>query len=178
MTYTVPTPSSVNAGDTFPASAYNIISADLQDHESRIIANSFPDSCSLLNTSFSVPDSVVTTITFPTEVFVNGGIHSISTNPTRVTVSKSGIYAVCVNLNFGLNVNGRRVVGINMTGTGSYGVNADFAPQPVTGEGYASAYQLFNAVAGNYFTTTVYQSSGSALTCTARMFVHMIGQKT
>jgi len=36
MTYTTPTPSTVSAGDTFPASAYNIISADLQDHESRI----------------------------------------------------------------------------------------------------------------------------------------------
>jgi len=36
MTYTTPTPSTVSAGDTFPASAYNIISADIQDHESRI----------------------------------------------------------------------------------------------------------------------------------------------
>ena len=36
MTYTTPTPSTVSAGDTFPASAYNIISADLQDHETRI----------------------------------------------------------------------------------------------------------------------------------------------
>lgn len=36
MPYTTPTPSTVSAGDTFPASAYNIISADLQDHESRI----------------------------------------------------------------------------------------------------------------------------------------------
>jgi len=36
VTYTTPIPSTVSAGDTFPASAYNIISADLQDHESRI----------------------------------------------------------------------------------------------------------------------------------------------
>lgn len=36
MTYTTPTPSTVSAGDTFPASAYNIISNDIQDHESRI----------------------------------------------------------------------------------------------------------------------------------------------
>jgi len=36
VTYTTPTPSTVSAGDTFPASAYNIISADLQDHETRI----------------------------------------------------------------------------------------------------------------------------------------------
>ena len=36
MPYTTPTPSTVSAGDTFPASAYNIISADLQDHETRI----------------------------------------------------------------------------------------------------------------------------------------------
>jgi hypothetical protein len=34
--YTTPNPSTVSAGDTFPASAYNIISADIQDHESRI----------------------------------------------------------------------------------------------------------------------------------------------
>lgn len=36
MTYTTPTPSTVNAGDTFAASSYNIISADIQDHESRL----------------------------------------------------------------------------------------------------------------------------------------------
>lgn len=36
MTYTTPTPSTVSAGDTFPASAYNIISNNLQDHETRI----------------------------------------------------------------------------------------------------------------------------------------------
>ena len=36
MAYTIPTPSTVSAGDTFPASAYNIISADIQDHETRI----------------------------------------------------------------------------------------------------------------------------------------------
>ncbi|CAB4187515.1 hypothetical protein UFOVP1158_28 [uncultured Caudovirales phage] len=36
MTYTTPSPSTVSAGDTFPASAYNIISNDIQDHESRI----------------------------------------------------------------------------------------------------------------------------------------------
>lgn len=36
MPYTTPTPSTVSAGDTFPASAYNIISADIQDHETRI----------------------------------------------------------------------------------------------------------------------------------------------
>lgn len=38
MTYTTPTPSTVSAGDTFPASAYNIISNNLQDHESRIVS--------------------------------------------------------------------------------------------------------------------------------------------
>ena len=37
MTYTIPTPSTVSAGDTFPASAYNIISNNLQDHEARIV---------------------------------------------------------------------------------------------------------------------------------------------
>lgn len=38
MTYTIPTPSTVSAGDTFPASAYNIISNNLQDHEARIVS--------------------------------------------------------------------------------------------------------------------------------------------
>lgn len=36
MTYTVPTPSTVTAGDTFAASSYNILSANDQDHEARI----------------------------------------------------------------------------------------------------------------------------------------------
>lgn len=36
MPYTAPTPSTVAPGDTFPATAYNIIAADLADHESRI----------------------------------------------------------------------------------------------------------------------------------------------
>lgn len=39
VTYTTPTPSTVSAGQQFPASAYNIISADIQDHESRISTN-------------------------------------------------------------------------------------------------------------------------------------------
>lgn len=36
MPYTAPTPSTVAPGDTFPATAYNIIAGDLADHESRI----------------------------------------------------------------------------------------------------------------------------------------------
>jgi hypothetical protein len=34
--YTAPTPSTVSPGDTFPATAYNIIAGDIADHESRI----------------------------------------------------------------------------------------------------------------------------------------------
>lgn len=36
MPYTAPTPSTVAPGDTFPATAYNIIAADIADHETRI----------------------------------------------------------------------------------------------------------------------------------------------
>ena len=38
VTYTTPAPTTVSNGDTFQASSYNIISADIQDHESRIAA--------------------------------------------------------------------------------------------------------------------------------------------
>jgi hypothetical protein len=36
MPYTAPTPSTVAPGDTFPATAYNIIAGDIADHETRI----------------------------------------------------------------------------------------------------------------------------------------------
>lgn len=36
MPYTAPTPSTVAPGDTYPATAYNIIAGDIADHESRI----------------------------------------------------------------------------------------------------------------------------------------------
>lgn len=38
VTYTTPTPSTVANGEQFQASSYNIISADIQDHESRLAA--------------------------------------------------------------------------------------------------------------------------------------------
>ena len=57
MTYTVPTPSTVNAGDTFPASTYNAIIADIQDHESRIAAFGVPTGTIVPYVAVTVPNA-------------------------------------------------------------------------------------------------------------------------
>ena len=64
MTYTTPTPSTVSNGDKFQASSYNTISADLQDHESRI-ATIESDLTTTTNTG-TIAVGGYTDITFPT----------------------------------------------------------------------------------------------------------------
>tara|TARA_R110000868_G_scaffold178123_2_gene417618 strand:- start:250 stop:999 length:750 start_codon:yes stop_codon:yes gene_type:complete len=60
MTYTTPTPSTVSAGDTFPASAYNIISNNLQDHETRIVTNTSNIATNTSNILTGVPSYTTT----------------------------------------------------------------------------------------------------------------------
>jgi hypothetical protein len=136
-----------------------------------------PDACDVFNASFSLANATSTTVTFTSQTFVNNGIHSLTTNPTRVTIANAGIYLVIANSTFGLSINGRRLTTITMTGTGGYSIQTNTTPIATTGEASGAISGLFYAPAGNYFTLGLYQNSGGALTCDARLSVSMIGQK-
>jgi hypothetical protein len=95
MTYTTPTPSTVSAGDTFPASAYNIISADLQDHESRLVAMSG------VYTNEAARDAAITSPTegmraYITASTVAAATGSITRVPTGIQTIYNGSAWVCV----------------------------------------------------------------------------------
>lgn len=95
MPYTAPTPSTVAPGDTFPATAYNIISADLADHESRLVAYGgvFTNEASRDAAIPTPTEGMRTYLTAPTIPAATGSVTSI---PTGVETVYNGSVWVCV----------------------------------------------------------------------------------
>jgi hypothetical protein len=78
----------------------------------------FTTSTRLWNSSNqSITTSVLTAVTFDTERYDNGSMHSTVTNTSRITMPSTGVYIVGCGLDFAFNATGDREVGIRLNGT-------------------------------------------------------------
>lgn len=95
MPYTAPTPSTVAPGDTFPATAYNIIAGDLADHESRINSYSgvFVNEAARDAAIPSPAEGMRAYLTVPTIPTATGSLTSV---PTGVETVYNGSVWVCL----------------------------------------------------------------------------------
>jgi len=143
--YTAPTPSTVAPGDTFPATAYNIIAADIADHEARLVASGgvYANEAARDAAIPSPTEGMRVYLTNPTIPAATGSVTSI---PTGVETVYNGSVWVCVT----------RVASTSVTLTGAIGSGSTFSPRWTS----ATGDQINNAVTLVTGTTAVVEMGG------------------
>lgn len=110
----------------------------------------------------SLTNSALTPITFDTEVLDTDGYHSTSSNTSRITIPKAGIYLFHGNITFAPNTTGSRFAWIQLNGVDSrHGLNGGMDPE---GDDCGlSVVTLQSLSASDYVELYGFQSSGGAL---------------
>lgn len=128
-----------------------------------------PPRCRLTNSAdISVANSSSVSLTFDTEVFDSGAMHSTSTNTGRITVPTGGggVYVVGGTVEFAANATGYRSIGIRLNGGNTItGHRAITSSASVTTRLSTSA--IYSLAAGDYLELQVFQNSGGALNALA-----------
>lgn len=114
------------------------------------------------NANISINNTTNTALTFNSERYDNGGLHSTSSATGRMTVTIPGRYAFWATVRFAANATGFREVAIVVNGTINIAIQdtnaiAGGVPTIVTCAGE------FDMAAGDYAEVFVFQNSGGAL---------------
>lgn len=105
--------------------------------------------------------ATVTALTFDTETIDTDGIHSTSSNTSRLTPTTPGQYRIAGCVGFASNATGFRSVGIRLNGTTFLAVHSQPAVNgDVTNINVSTTYNL---AVGDYIELTAYQNSGGNL---------------
>lgn len=125
-----------------------------------------PPSCRVTNSgAISLTNNTVTALTFDTETWDVGGMHSTSSNTSRITIPTGGaglyLFAGCVQ--FASNATGFRELKITLNGGGSTAISATRVNAINGSTTRMECTALYKAQAGDYFELTAYQNSGGAL---------------
>lgn len=113
--------------------------------------------------NISIPNNVATALTFNSKIFDSDLLHNISTNPSRLTCKKAGLYLVSSRALFEFNATGIRDAQIRKNGNR---IVADCANLPPNLFPYGSPlnFCLFiNLSINDYLEFVVYQNSGASL---------------
>jgi hypothetical protein len=161
------TPRTWTAGDVLTADSAGTGEVPLNTHIRDVLRwLRYPPAARLdsAGTSQTVPSSTWTSINFTAEQFDNYGGHSTSSNPSRYTVQRDGLYFV-----YGLasiaetNTTGYRISRLLVNGTDAYGGTS---ARPVASSTIGSSLPACAHIrleAGDYVELQSYQSSGSSL---------------
>lgn len=132
----------------------------VNDTAARLLDPVVPQARVYNSANISISNNTVTALTFNSERFDNGDLHSTSSNTDRLTAPVTGLYAFGATVQFASNATGRRQVTLTVNGTE---VAAD-ERVPVNGAvtiiSVSSAWQL---TAGDIVRVAVFQTSGGAL---------------
>tara|TARA_R110000868_G_scaffold11064_3_gene54330 strand:- start:1072 stop:1572 length:501 start_codon:yes stop_codon:yes gene_type:complete len=128
-----------------------------------------PPRCRLTNSAnISLTNNLATAVTFDTETHDTGGMHSTSSNTSRITIPTggSGMYLIGAGIEFAANATGTRDVNLRINGT------TIIASSRATATSATSATRLMtNTIyplnAGDYVEIMAFQNSGGALNITA-----------
>jgi hypothetical protein len=117
------------------------------------------------NADLSIPNSVLTALTFNTERWDTDTIHDTSTNPERLTCKTAGKYIISANIRWDGNATEYRALNIYLNGVDQIGrevrinLSATALTQTVT--------TIYDLAVNDYLTVVVFQASGGALLVTA-----------
>lgn len=111
----------------------------------------------------SITTGTNTAITFDSERFDNGGMHSTSVNTSRITIPTGGggIYLIGGAISWAANATGVRYVSVYLNGTTHLGISEDTSVTAT--DHYMTVSTLYALSAGDYVELVVQQSSGGNL---------------
>lgn len=124
-----------------------------------------PPRCRVTNSAdISINNTTATALTFNTETHDDGGMHSTTSNTSRVTVPSGGDgwYVITGNVEFKNNATGQRAIAILLNGTSNIATQRAVSASSSTNTQLSVATQ-YPLAAGDYIELTAYQSSGGAL---------------
>jgi hypothetical protein len=128
-----------------------------------------PPRCRVTNSAnISINNTTATALTFNTETNDSGGMHSTTSNTSRVTVPSGGDgwYVITGNVEFAANATGQRAIAILLNGTSNIATERAVAASAAANTQLSIATQ-YPLAAGDYIELTAYQSSGGALNVVA-----------
>lgn len=112
----------------------------------------------------SIANSATTSVTFDTEDFDDGGMHSTTSNTSRITIPTggAGTYMVGGMVEFAANATGQRTIYVVLNGTATQATVTNVTASGTVASRLACA-TLVQVVAGDYLELQVNQNSGGAL---------------
>lgn len=115
------------------------------------------------NANISIATSGVSqALTFNSERYDNFGIHSTSSNTSRLTAPRSGIYNIFGHVEFASNATGQRYIVIYANGTTNIAVEGKTAMAGGLST-FCSVSTMYSLAAGEYVELLANQTSGGAL---------------
>jgi hypothetical protein len=121
--------------------------------------------CRVFNSAaISIPNATGTALTFDSESYDVGAMHSTSTNTGRITVPTggAGVYLVGGQVSWAGNATGVRQVQVRINAGTALGINEQVSASAASAN-WQSIMVPYAAVAGDFFDLTVTQNSGGAL---------------
>lgn len=111
--------------------------------------------------AISIPNITLTALTFDSERYDSGSLHSTSANTSRLTAPVTGLYNIGGNVEFASNATGYRILLIRFGGSSRLAQQMTMAlTGDVTCLNVTAQYRM---LVGEYVELCVYQSSGGAL---------------
>jgi hypothetical protein len=114
------------------------------------------------NANISVANNTVTALTFNSERFDAGDLHSTSSNQGRLTAPITGLYVVGGQVRFAANASGRRDVFLRVNGSTQIAFASTPSPHASI-DSYLAPVTLYQLTAADYVELCVFQNSGGAL---------------
>ena len=121
-----------------------------------------PDGARVYNSTVqTLPDNTETLLTYDTERWDNGGLHSTVTNTGRLTALKAGKYLIASDTYFAGNATGRREILLYHSAAGNIGGTT--IPAPGTRWPNISVSTIYHLAVNDYVYVTANQDSGGNL---------------
>ena len=115
------------------------------------------------NADISIPSATYVTLTYNSEYYDVGGLHSTSSNTGRMTAPVAGKYLIISQIAWAANANGIRYQKIVKNGVSTNVLAETQLPVPGSNEQYVQIMTEVNLNAGDYVEVWVWQNSGGNL---------------
>lgn len=136
--------------------------ADDVDGDMNVVAN--PAICKVRQTvAQSLTNSTATPITFTTEDVDTSGMHSTSSNTSRIVATVAGWYMCNGNISYASNATGIRTTAWQVNGTPINGAGTSTTPVTGVSTRCGAVGTLLFLNVGDYVELLAFQSSGGAL---------------
>lgn len=113
------------------------------------------------NAALTLTTGTVATLTFNTERFDSGSLHSTSSNTGRLTAPVTGLYMAGAHVSFASNATGIRLLRVRLNG--STVIGTQLMPAVSGDSTVVSVSTLYQLTAGDYVEAQAYQTSGGNL---------------